>query len=324
MRVIGIGNALIDVLAKITDDHILIDLGLPKGGMVLIDEDKFKDLSDKLKKMDCSIVSAGSASNSIVGLASLGVEAAFIGRVGDDAYGELYKEDLLKHHVTPRLNVVNETSGVASTFISTDGERTFGTYLGAAALLSTNDISPASFIGYDLLYIEGYLVQSHELIEKAVRLAKDAGLKVAMDLASYNVVEGNHDFLLSIITRYIDIVFSNEEEAKALVNLQPEEAVDKIGEMADIAIVKAGANGSWIKQGSTKIHVPAKQNIRCVDTTGAGDLYAAGFLYGLAEHKTLENCGKIGSILAAEVIQHIGPKIPANRWTVLKDEISKI
>lgn len=320
MRVLGMGNALVDVLAKIEDDEILPPLGLLRGAMTLINKNQFHDLSNLLDTMDKHIVAGGSASNTIAGLGALGVETGFIGRVGDDKYGNLYKEDLKSYSVNLHLSEVNEVSGVASTFISKDGERTFGTYLGAAALLQPEELDADVFKGYDLFYIEGYLVQNHALIERAVKLAKESGLQVAIDLASFNVVEANHEFLSSIIPSYVDIIFSNEEEAKAMTGLEAEEAVSKMQIMSDLVVVKTGAEGSWIQQGAAKVKVSANR-VTCLDATGAGDLYAAGFIYGLSKGKSLETCAKIGTLLAGEVIQAIGPKIPQNRWVDIKQQI---
>lgn len=317
------GNALVDALVQIKNDDLLPSLDLLRGAMTLINEEHFRKISKILSTMDKHVVSGGSASNTIIGLAALGIKTGFIGRIGNDEYGQLYKEDLIKHGVTPHLTEVNETSGVASTFISDDGERTFGTYLGAAALLTPEDLSPEIFKGYDLFYIEGYLVQSHALIARAVKLAKEAGLKVAIDMASFNIVEQNLDFLSTIIPLYVDILFANEEEAFALTKLPAEEAVTKLHEIVNLVIVKTGAQGSWIQQGDYKIRVKAN-NVKCVDATGAGDLYAAGFIYGLANKKPLETCAKIGTLLAGEVIQVIGPKIPDNRWEHIKKEIANM
>lgn len=323
MKVLGMGNALVDVLAKIEDDDVLQTLELPKGAMTLIDENKFHELSDKLEQMDKSIVSGGSASNTIVGLSNLGIDAGFIGRVGSDVFGELYKKDLLKYNVCPHLIEANEVSGVASTFISKDGQRTFGTYLGAAAKLSADDLSIEDFRGYDIFYIEGYLVQSHALIERAIQLAKEAGMKVALDLASYNIVEESIEFLSSILPKYVDILFSNEEEARVMTGLEAEEAISKLAEQVELVIVKTGASGSWVQHGQIKINVPAHE-ITCLDSTGAGDLYAAGFLYGLIMDKDLKVCGMLGTLLAEEVIQVIGPKIPDDRWKVIKEQMENL
>ncbi|MDR1884426.1 MAG: adenosine kinase [Prevotella sp.] len=319
-KVLGMGNALVDVLAVIENDKTLDILGLPKGSMQLVDKAKLETITKEINKLDKRIVSGGSASNTIVGLADTGIETGFLGRIGSDFYGKYYKEDLKKHHVKSHLTEVNEASGVASTFISKDGERTFGTYLGAAALLNAGELHQEDFNGYDYFYIEGYLVQSHDLIKKAVILAKEAGAKIILDTASYNVVEANRGFLLEIIPLYVDIIFANEEEAKALLNLGPESAVSALAKQTGIAIVKTGAKGSWIQQGEKKIFVPALK-ANCVDTTGAGDLYAAGFIYGLINNCPLSVCGQIGTLLAANVIEDIGAKIEESKWNGLVETI---
>jgi len=322
-KVLGMGNALVDVLAIVEDDKMLELLELPKGSMQLIDDKKFKTLSEEINKLNNSIVSGGSASNTIVGLARLCIETGFMGRIGKDYFGKFYKEDLDKYNIKSHLTEVNEASGVASTFISKDGERTFGTYLGAAALLNAEELNEKDFKDYTYFYIEGYLVQSHALIRRAIELAKEAGAKVILDLASYNVVEENREFLLEIIPLYTDIVFANEEEVKSLLNMEAEEAVSALAKQTGIAIVKTGEKGSWIQQGNEKVFVPAHK-VNCVDTTGAGDLYAAGFIYGLINNCTLSVSGQIGTLLAAHVIQKIGAKIDDNKWNDIDAEINKL
>ncbi|GHV39000.1 adenosine kinase [Bacteroidia bacterium] len=322
-KVLGMGNALVDVLAIIDNDKTLELLELPKGSMQLIDDKKFEVLTKEINKLETNIVSGGSAANTIIGLAQLGIETGFLGRIGKDSYGEVFKSDLIKYQVNSHLTEAEEASGVASTFISKDGERTFGTYLGTAAKLSATDLQAGDFEGYKYFYVEGYLVQSHELIRKAIILAKEAGAKVILDLASYNVVEENRDFLLEIIPKYADIVFANEEEARSLLGLDPGEAVSALAKSAEIAIVKMGAKGSWIQQGEEKVLVPA-YSVNCVDTTGAGDLYAAGFIYGLIHHRSLTVSGQIGTTLAARVIQYIGAKVHYNEWEEIAGTIEKI
>ena len=215
-------------------------------------------------------------------------------------------------------------SGVASTFISPDGERTFGTYLGAAATLKAEDLSREMFKGYTYLFIEGYLVQDHDMILRAIELAKEAGLQICLDMASYNIVEQDHDFFSLLINKYVDIVFANEEEAKAFTGKEPEEALDVIAKMCSIAIVKLGARGSLIRKGTEEVHVHAVTVDRVIDTTGAGDYFAAGFLYGLTCGYSLEKCGKIGSILSGSIIRVIGAEMPAEWWEEIKTRISEL
>ena len=215
-------------------------------------------------------------------------------------------------------------SGVASTFISQDGERTFGTYLGAAASLKAEDLTLEMFKGYAYLFIEGYLVQDHEMILHAIELAKEAGLQICLDMASYNIVENDLEFFSLLINKYVDIVFANEEEAKAFTGEEPEEALRVIAKKCSIAIVKVGANGSYIRKGTEEIKVSAIPVEKVLDTTGAGDYFAAGFLYGLTCGYSLEKCAKIGSILSGNVIQVIGTTISPERWDEIKLNINKV
>lgn len=320
MKVLGMGNALVDVLALIENDSLLTQLELPKGSMQLIDAAKKEALHKAMEDKEKFLASGGSASNTITGIAKLGVNTGFIGRVGKDFFGNYYKEDLEKYNVKSLLRICNEDSGVATTFVSKDGQRTFGTYLGAAAGLTAEDLKTEDFAGYNYFYIEGYLVQNLDLIRKAVALAHENGAKVVLDMASYNVVEASKDFLLEIIPQYVDILFANEEEAKALCNTEPEKALNIIADMVEIAIVKIGEKGSWIKRGEEKVFVPALK-VDCMDTTGAGDLYASGFLYGLINSKSLKESGEIGTLLAGNVIQVMGPKMNDDKWNELISSI---
>ncbi|NOY50317.1 MAG: adenosine kinase [Chlorobi bacterium] len=319
-KVLGIGNALVDLLIQIEDDKLLDDLKLPKGSMQLVDANTKDHIARMITGLNTSMASGGSAANTIHGLARLGTATAFIGTVGKDEIGDYFINDLENSNIKPLLNISENPSGLASTFISKDSERTFGTFLGAALELNAGHLSDVQFKPYDYLHIEGYLVQNHELIEKALKLAKANGLKVSLDLASYNVVEDNLDFLKEMLAKYVDIVFANEEEAKAFTGKEPEDALEEISGMVEIAVVKVGKEGSFIKSGNEKLKVGIIDTT-VVDTTGAGDLYASGFLHGLAQNKGFEYCGKLGALLAGTVIQNIGAKISEENWDIIIKKI---
>lgn len=324
-KIIGLGNALVDVLATLEDETLLNKMGLPKGSMQLIDEAKLQQINTEFSQMKTHLATGGSAGNTILGLACLGAVTGFVGKVGNDCYGDFFRENLLKNSIEDKL-LTSEVlpSGVASTFISPDGERTFGTYLGAASNLKAEDLTLEVFKGYTYLFIEGYLVQDHEMILRAIELAKEAGLQICLDMASYNIVASDLDFFSLLINKYVDIVFANEEEAKAFTGKEPEEALGIIGRKCSIAIVKVGANGSYLRKGTEEIKVSAIPVAKVVDTTGAGDYFASGFLYGLTCGYSLEKCAKIGSILSGNVIQVIGTTIPRERWDEIKLNINKI
>jgi len=323
-KIIGLGNALVDVLATLKDDEILQEMGLPKGSMQLIDETKLQEINERFSQMKTHLATGGSAGNAILGLASLGAGTGFIGKVGNDKFGDFYRENLIKNNIEEKLLTCELPSGVASTFISPDGERTFGTFLGAASTLKAEDLTIELFQGYTYLFIEGYLVQDHEMILRAVELAKEAGLHVCLDLASYNVVENDLEFFTLLINKYVDIVFANEEEAKSFTGKEPLEALGTIAEMCSIAIVKIGSKGSYVKKGTEEVHAKAISVEKVVDTTGAGDFFAAGFLYGLTCGYGLEKCANIGSVLSGNVIQVVGTTMPKKQWDEIKLNINTI
>lgn len=323
MSVLGIGNALVDVLSRIETDDYLHIMGLPKGSMQLINESELIKILGIIKQFDNYHAAGGSAANAICGLAQLGISAGFIGKVGQDFYGSSYTEDLIKNKVTPHLLEDNIASGCAMAMISPDGERTFGTYLGAAANLQAEDLTEEMFVGYDFFHIEGYLVQNPALIRRACQLAKAAGSKISLDMASYNVVESNIDFFRELITDYTDIVFANEEEAYAFTGKDPLASAEELASLCEVAVVKIGAKGSIIKRKdemTTVNAIPAN----CLDTTGAGDMYASGFLFGMIHNYDLELCGNIGSLLAGKVIEVMGPKLDDEAWDKIKTEVGNL
>lgn len=319
-KILGIGNALVDILVQLPNDEPLHKLELPKGSMQLIDQSTMQRISDTTHLLTHYTATGGSASNTSVALACLGCQVGFIGKVGHDDLGTFYSDDLTNNKVTPHLLKSNLPSGRCNVLISTDSERTMATYLGAAVTLNADDLNINIFKQYDILHIEGYLVQNYNLITRAGQLAKEAGLMVSIDLASYNIVAENINFLQNFVSKYVDIVFANEEEATAFTQLPAEQAVHAIAQQASLAIVKVGAKGSYIKQGDTLLHIPAEK-VKPIDTTGAGDVYAAGFLYGYANNLPLSRCAEIGTLCAAQVIEEIGAKITPERWKKIHDKL---
>lgn len=322
-KVLGIGNALVDIMARLESDDTLAQFNLPKGSMQLVDGDFSNTVNEGTNHLQKEIASGGSAANTIHGLAKMGIKTGFIGKVGQDDFGKLFHDDMTNNGIEPLLLKSETPSGKAMALISPDSERTFATYLGAAVELSADDLSSDVYKGYDYFHIEGYLVQNHELIETALKLAKENGLKVSLDLASYNVVEDNLEFLQMIVKDYVDIVFANEEEAKAFTGKEPEEALHVIGDVCEYAIVKVGKEGSMIKHNGVVTNVDSiKAN--SIDTTGAGDLYASGFLCGLINSYSLKKCGQLGSILAGKTIEVIGPKMTTEKWDEVKQMIAAL
>ncbi len=312
-RVLGIGNALVDIMLKIDDDQILNELELPKGSMQLVDKERSERVLSATKHLSNELKSGGSAANTITGLAELGISTSFIAKISDDEMGKVFRNDLINSNIQPKLQYSQTGTGTAVTLISKDSERTFATHLGASIELSAEDLTDELFEGAELFYIEGYLVQNHELLEKAVSLAKKQNQKIFLDLASYNVVEENIDFLKHILKNYVDVVFANEEEAKAISGKAPHKAIYDLANYCEIAIVKIGSKGSLILRHNELTEVGIIK-ATSIDTTGAGDLYAAGFIYGFAQEASMEICGKLGSLLSGNVIEHVGAKIKSEKW----------
>lgn len=323
-KIIGMGNALVDVLVRIDDDSLLEKLHLPKGSMQLIQEDTLSEIRKYTSGMKIHRSTGGSAGNTVCALAALGANPGFIGKVGQDETGAFFGDTLRQRGVNALLATCDLPSGIASTFISTDGERTFGTYLGAAATLRAEDLSRKMFAGYNYLYIEGYLLQDHDLMLRAVQLAKEEGLQVCLDMASYNVVEAERDFFDQLIVKYVDIVFANESEALAYTGKAPHEALEEIASKCSIAVVKTGKEGSLVKKGTEVIQLLSCPVDNVLDTTGAGDFYASGFMYGLTCGYSLEKCVQISTILATAVIQEVGTTLPAKKWDEIKLNIESL
>ncbi|MFA5330452.1 MAG: adenosine kinase [Prolixibacteraceae bacterium] len=321
--ILGIGNALIDVLIFITDDSVLQKFGFPKGSMTLVDSILSSEIKKETKDHLRIIQTGGSAANTIHGIAKLGGQCGYIGKISDDEFGRFFLDDFKNNGIDTHFFYSETGTGHATGLISPDSERTFGTYLGAAMELTSGEMTSEIFRNYGIMHIEGYLVQNHDLIEAAMKTAKSNGSLVSIDMASFNIVEANLGFLKRIVSEYVDIVFANEEEAFAFTGKDPEDALAEISQMCDIAVVKLGAQGSRIKTGNQIISIdaiPAKS----IDTTGAGDIYASGFLYALAENLDLEVAGKIGSLLAGKVVEVMGAKIPEENWMELLSQIELI
>ena len=323
-KVIGIGSALVDLLIKLEDDQLLNELNLPRGSMTLVDEQTKELIASKTTHLENEMVSGGSAANTIHGLAKLGVQTAFLGTVGVDATGDFFCKDLEKSMIKPLLHRSSTASGIASTLVSKDGERTFGTYLGASVELSGRQLKDDDFNEFDILHVEGYIVYNHELLETVLRKAKQAGLKISLDMASYNVVEDNLDFLKKMLEKYVDIIFANEEESRAFTGeSDPEKALNILAKDAELTIVKIGQNGSLVKYSGT-IYKIQPVLTEAIDTTGAGDIYASGFLYGFINGMGIMNAGYLGSLMASKVIETYGAKIPDPALEFIKQEIKSM
>ena len=323
-KILGIGSALVDILSQIPNEQILQELNLPKGSMTYVDADKVVKIGERLaQQYGSQRASGGSAANTMSGLAQLGVESGFLSKIGKDEVGEFFKKQMTDSHVKPQLLTTSTPSGRVIAMVTPDGERTFATCLGAAAEMRADDIQPELFEGWDIFYVEGYLVANPDMLKKAISTAKAQGMTIAIDMASYNVVEESRDFLLDLMNNYVDIVFANEKEAFALTGMEPKTALHYIAEHCDIAVVKVGAKGALVQRGKEVVVVPPME-AEVVDTTGAGDMWAAGFLAGLVKGEDLQKCGMMGAIVAKNIIEVVGAKMDEARWEKIHTAIAKL
>jgi len=308
--VAAIGNAIVDVIAP-SDDAFLQAEGLTKGSMQLIDEARATAL---YAKMAAGIeTSGGSAGNTIAGVASLGGRAAYLGKVAADQLGEVFAHDM--RAIGARFDTTALEGGPATARclinVTPDGQRTMCTFLGASVELTEADVDPAVIEGAKIVYLEGYLFdpsEARKAFHKAAELAHAAGRMIAITLSDSFVVERHRDELLAFIDDHADIVFANEDELTALFQTSFDEAVEAVRGRVKIAAITRSEQGSVVVSGGQTHAIAAFPVEKVVDTTGAGDQYAAGFLFGLAWGRPLEDCGRLGSMAAAEVISHYGPR----------------
>lgn len=323
-RVLGFGNALVDVLARVDDDRKLEALQLPKGSMQLIDAERYRYISDQLAKMETTRATGGSACNTILALGRLGMSPGVVGKIGNDDNGRFFEESCHRNGIWPNLLRSEKATGVASTFISPDGQRTFGTYLGAAAEMCAEEIDEALLEAYDYVYIEGYLVQNHDLLRRIVAAAKAKATPICLDLASYNIVADEIAFFTELLPN-VDILFANQQEAETFTGeSDPEAALLKLGDICRTVVVKTGGAGAKAKRDAEVVNVAARPVQQVLDTTGAGDFFAAGFLYGLSNGCELAECVYKGTVLAAYVIEVAGTHLSEETWDAIRAEMNAV
>lgn len=318
--VLGIGNAIVDVLAQ-TDDRFLAEHGLVKGTMALIDESRAEAL---YAAMGPGIeASGGSVANSIAGLAGAGARTAFIGRIKNDSLGGIFAHDIRALGVafdTPRAEAGPATARCL-VLVTADAQRTMGTYLGASVDLGPDEVAEAVVRAARITYLEGYLWDqppAKAAFRKAAQVAHEAGREVALSLSDPFCVERHRDDFLRLVENEVDILFANEAEITSLFQTDDfDAAAAAVRGRCRIAALTRSEKGSIVISGEATHAISAAPAARVVDTTGAGDQYAAGFLYGLVRGRDLAECGRLGSLAAAEVIGHFGarPETALSRLT---------
>jgi sugar/nucleoside kinase (ribokinase family) len=320
-KVIGVGSPVVDLLALLSDEFVHSVAG-DKGGMVLVDTKTMDELLAKLP-VEPVLAPGGSTGNTILGLAELGNPAAMLGKIGNCDIGDFYRNGLIgRGGDGSRFKVGTIANGRCLSLVTPDSERTMRTDLGAAMTLSPEEISAEDFQGYAHAHIEGYILFNRDLMYKVLDSAKAAGCTISMDLASFEVVHATKDIMADIIKNYVDLIFSNEEEAAAFTDMGKDYTgmVKYLAQLAKVAVVKLGKNGSLIAQGNEVISVDPCPVDMPVDTTGAGDLWASGFLYGWLNGRDLKQSGAYGSLLGAEAVQIMGATIPESRWKIIRQQ----
>ena len=306
-----IGNALVDVLATV-DEGFLVRENIVKGSMNLVDIKRSKHLHSLVNSR--TEMSGGSAANTAYGLASLGGKAGFIGKISADRLGDSFSHDLDSVGVKffPGVTCETEDTGRCLIVVTPDGNRTMNTFLGAASLLDAADISKTAVQSAAVVFLEGYLFDkdaAKEAFRTAAEYAHAAGRKVALTLSDSFCVDRHRADFLALVKNDIDILFSNEDELKALYQVDSiNDGLHQLRDNCEFAAVTRNEHGSVVIDGDEVVIIDAEPVESVVDATGAGDMYAAGFIYGFVRGKPIEQCGKIGSIVASEVITHMGPR----------------
>jgi sugar/nucleoside kinase (ribokinase family) len=311
-KILGIGNAIIDVLAKV-DDEFLKKKQLVKGSMKLIDKSEFEDLRKNIKIE--KVVAGGSVANTMAGIAHLGGNASFIGKINSDNFGEMYKKSLKNINVKFSYIEKNEdlSTGVSIILITPDSERTMCTYLGISSHLSASDINEKNIIDHELIFLEGYLWDkgtSEEMFKSAINLAKKEGLKIAMSLSDIFCVTRHKQDFCSLLKNDLDILIGNENEINELTNKKNLlDSVNQLKEFKKLIIITRSENGSMAIQNNEIVNCNSTKVNKILDLTGAGDLFAAGFLKEYLDNSTIKRCLETGSILASKIIQKIGARL---------------
>ncbi len=323
---IGVGNPIMDLLAHVPESFLTDHVAGEKGGMVLVDDNDIVSLVGKLGT-DYAVTPGGSAANATVGAARLGLRTTFLGKIGGDITAEDYRTNFVATGGDgSRFKRATLPNGRCLSLVTPDGQRTMRTHLGAAMTLHPDEITVEDFIGVRHAHIEGYLMFNPALAEKVAVTARAAGCTISIDLASFEVVNVARDWILGQLQQGVHIVFANEDEVRTL--FQKDASYDayarKLAGYGGIAAVKIGKDGAWVAQGKELHRIEPVAAARVVDTTGAGDAWAAGFLYGYLRGLPLPVAGAVGSLLGSETVQHLGPSIPEMHWPRLHQQIAAL
>ena len=316
-ELIGVGSPLVDLILPVGHDFLGSHVEGAKGGMQMVDAELIQRLlgiSDRQPTQS----PGGAAANTTVGCAHLGIRAAFIGACGEDEYGDFYHQALVAQNCEPRLvRQAGQPTGRVLSMVTPDAERTMRTCLGAAATLDPAYFTAETFRGVRVVMLEGYTLFNHDLTRAIAKAAKAAGCQLALDFASFEVVRANRPVIDELLDGMVDLMFANEDEAKAWNDTSPEAALEDLASRVAVVAVKLGKDGAMIARGKERVRVAADV-VEAIDTTGAGDCWAAGFLAGHLRGLPLDQCGRLGSLSGSAVVQVMGAQLPRERWLAIK------
>lgn len=287
--------------------------------MQLVDYDTFLNLLKESSQQPVSSI-GGCTLNTLRGLASLGHSCALFGKIGQDQHGERLRAHLSELNIRSHLISVDQPTAQVACLVTSDSERTMCSFLGAGAYLKPEELSPQLFAGVKLVHIEGYLFACQGVVQRAMELAKQAGAVLSFDLANFEIVSKYKSEISQLLSKHVDIVFANAQESFKLTGLQPKESCLLLKDLTEIAIVKMGEQGGWVADAQQQLFYPAV-NVHAVDTTGAGDFFASGFLHGYLKNKELLECARNGAWIASEVVKVIGTEIPPKKWEEIRNAI---
>lgn len=321
--VVGIGSPLLDFIVEV-DDSFLTKINFNKGEMYIVDKETSEQIFEKLSGSHITVAPGGSSANTLSGVSALGGQTVFMGKIGTDAHGIIYEDMTRDDGVLPRLLKEPHTmTGHAITFITPDGERTFAVHLGASLHFKKEDVNDLDIATSKILHCEGYQLEDLELrasVMHAMQVAKENGTKISIDLSDSALIGRNLDVVRKLITDYVDIVFVNDDEAEALTGKSGEEALRSIAESCEIVVVKQGEKGSLIYI-DKEVYIISPHEVIVTNTNGAGDMYAAGILYSLANDIPLYKGGALASFAAAQVVSSVGARLDDTLKKKVKDYI---
>lgn len=319
-RILGVGSPMMDLLAQVPDSF-LDGISGAKGGMEWVSPGEMNEIIARLPEAPHR-APGGSAANTVCALARLGLPVALLGKMGLDAEADAYKEAFIELGGSAECFKYTDerVTGRCLSLITPDGERTMRTDLGAAMMIGIEDVTPADFKGCRHVHVEGYGLYNPDFVSHVLKTAKSCGCTVSLDLGSFEVVRGVRTLLPALLRDYVDVVFANEEEARAFCDEDdPERALDALAACCEAAAVKLGAKGAWIQSGADRVRVDAVPVAKVVDTTGAGDCWAAGVLFGRLNGLALEESGRLASLIGAETVSCLGASPNEEAWRRIRN-----